>query len=133
MTAPEGIFTSNGGSVDLNNFQLTLAAKFTLPPLPTDVPLPWVIIGKAVIENFDGDPQNATAQLLLDDVVIDSDEIRLAGCGDGPAVGQCVSLQAAFRQTLKQAALVEMKCSTYIGRVIDTKLAAISLSTLHTV
>lgn len=126
MTAPDAIFTTNDAQVGLNNFQPTLAARFNLPEL-RNAKQPWIIIAKAVIGNGDGDPQNAGAELLLDDKVIDADNIRIYG-----GESQTVTLQAAVQpQVGAQAPLVEVKCQTFQGSVTMTKLIAFTVNTLR--
>jgi hypothetical protein len=55
----------------------------------------WVIFGKVVIANFDGDPQNANAQMLAQDsnIILDQADFRIPG---GNSFGQCIAMQGTL-------------------------------------
>jgi hypothetical protein len=56
---PPAVVTNNPGPIALNHQGSTFVAEVTLSEGS------WLIFAKVDIANFDGDPQNATAQLLV--------------------------------------------------------------------
>ncbi len=88
----------------------------------------WVVLGRVVFRNADGDPQDATAQLVATTaagaVGVTLDDIRVR-VPDGGGM-QCVELQATY-EARNRTSRVEMNCATYKGTASDGSLIAMQV------
>jgi hypothetical protein len=117
---------NNTGSIflDNNNDTVILRLKAT-----RDDGVKYVILGKVVIQNIDGnDAQNATARLVTDDgkTELDKANVRIAK-QDGNDVGaQSVSLQGMLDLSTEDN-IVDLRCSLPHpgGNAIEAELFAI--------
>lgn len=82
----------------------------------------YLIFGRVVISNSDGDPQNATAQITLDDgnVIADRADVRIVSGG-----AQAISLQGTAEvDPNRPGRIVDIRCSTQRGYVKQISLFA---------
>lgn len=94
----------------------------------------YLIFGKVVLGNADGDPQNASAQLRRGDgesfVTLDETSVRLPSADDPNRTE--VSVQAAVDFGSVHAPVsVELACATFQGHASQAQLAAIHLDFLN--
>jgi len=130
------IYSAQDPSLPLNNYQDVTATAIRLAPgADTKTATNWVIHGKAVIGNADGDAQNATAMLVLRQgnmpnvVVLDRTDIRIDQYGN--TVSVC--LLAVIPSTQLSPRLewdVELHAATYRGHIQYARLAAMSTDEL---
>jgi hypothetical protein len=128
-TMESTVYSVRDGSLPLNNFQDISVTEILISPMSDKKPTNWVVHGKAVLANQDGDAQNASAWLALkngDEVtaVIDRADVRIDQYGN--TVSICLLGVVQAKLVGQQDCEVELHCSTYRGHVVYTKLAAMS-------
>ena len=108
-------YESFNQGVGINN-QAVVAVQLTLPQGV------YVLSAKMEFVNTDGDPQNASAVLLVNHGAqqIEQATIRLGGLEDSNQ--QCVSLLTVW--TCQQEDVVKVTCSTYRGSANWIRLVA---------
>jgi hypothetical protein len=119
-------YGTNPGSVILHNFADSVVVRVDLRP--TDVGK-FVVFGRVVIQNWDGDSQFATARLTTLDgkTELDTVTVRLQ---DG-VVSQPVSLQAAFELgTHNTDPIVDLRCATFKGLAEQASLFVVQVDDL---
>jgi hypothetical protein len=119
---------SNPGTVQLHNFNDTVIVR--LEKLREGK---YVVFGRVVIHNSDGDNQNASAAVTTLDgaTQLDRADVRIAG--GGGAIDQAVSLQATY--TLPSPgtdSTVDIRCATYNGAAVEASLFAILVDGIET-
>ena len=91
----------------------------------------YLIYGKVVLDNTDGDPQNASVQLRTQDgesfVTLDETSVRLLGEGDPNRTEVSVQVGIEF----DAPTTVELACATFDGNASQAQLAAIQLDFLN--
>jgi hypothetical protein len=118
---------SNEGGVDLNNSGDTVVVRLTLPVGS------FIIFGKTVMSNADGDEQDATARLTTMDgaTELDRADIRISGFNNEAQGAQEVSLQAALALTNDSPdRIVDLRAQTYKGNAYEAKLYAIQVDAM---
>ena len=115
------IFKTQPYAMSLHNFNEVSVLKIVLDYGT------WVVFGRAVIGNYDGDPQNAHAKLRAFGAgdIIDYIDVRISD----DACAESVKLQGIFKAEKGQQ--VEMVCETYKGNVHDGSLIAIQVDSAH--
>lgn len=104
MGADLAVTASNTSTVWLHNFADTIIVKIELARGGK-----WVIMGRALLGNGDGDYQGATAKLVHDaNVVIDQANIWLNGGNR-----TCMYLQGCL--VAKEREVITLECNTYKG------------------
>jgi hypothetical protein len=102
--------------LNLNHFADVIAVKLEL-----EKGGPWVIIGRAIVHNHDGDYQAVTAKLVHDaNVVIDNVKIWAPG-----KTRYCVALQTTLKSTRPET--IELVCNTFDGDVEFGSLIAFNV------
>jgi hypothetical protein len=97
--------TQTGGPVGLSGFADVVVAKLELEIGA------WVIIGRAVLFNADGDHQAVTARIIHDANVIIDDVSVYAQGGNR----QCLAVQATLKS--RRPETVVLACNTFSGNV----------------
>lgn len=121
MGAEIAVTTANPGTTFLNNFNSTIIAKMKLTEGN------WVILGRVVLGNGDGDYQSGTAQILHDaNVVIDQALLWLLG---GERV--CISLQGTL--SARGDETITLNCNTYKGEASSAALLAFKVDQISMV
>ena len=89
----------------------------------------YIIIGRVVIRNDDGDGQAASARSSVRDgsVTVDRADIRLPGSSS-----QTIHLQGTARVEAGTTELVDIRCSTFRGFASQSSLFAIQVDQLRT-
>jgi hypothetical protein len=121
MLAGIAFVNSNEGGPPLNNFNDVVVLRLQVKPGT------YVVFGRVVILNQDGDPQNASARVTSKDGsnLIDKVEVRIPG----RTTRSSVSLQGTVR--VDQTDLVDIRCSTFNGQATNSSLFAIEVSQLN--
>jgi hypothetical protein len=123
------IYSVNDGGLPLHNFNDTTVTEILITP-PTDrAQTNWVVHGKVVLGNLDGNPQNASAWLVLmvgdTPTIIDRADVRIDQYGN--TVSICLLAVFQAKQLLINKEIeVELHCQTYQGHVQWAKLVAMS-------
>jgi len=103
MGAELAIRGQQSGIAPLNNFADVIVVKLELEKGS------WVIFGRALVDNFDSDPQDIAARIIHDaNVIIDGIGIHADG-----GTRHCLAVQATLRSN--RAETVVLLCSTYKG------------------
>lgn len=106
------------GGATLQHFGNEIVAKMELEPSKGEE-TQWLILGRVVLTNADGDRQDATARLVHDTNQV-LDEVRLY---IDYLDSHCVYLQAGLRATERET--VTLECNTYNGAAGRASLVAI--------
>jgi hypothetical protein len=109
---------SNVGVVTLANFNDVVAVRLRVRDEGK-----YVIFGRVVISNWDGDAQNASARLTTFDgaTELDRADVRVDGSGL-----QSISLQGTLTLPSPNSnAIVDIRCSTFKGGALESTLFAI--------
>jgi hypothetical protein len=126
-----------------SNTQFVVLELDILGPGALEIPGPanYVIFGRVVIRNNDGDPQDAHAWLTVGGsrTYLDEVDTRIAGNSSGTSTvesrqgGQSISLQGhlTVAATVKTAR-VFLSCQTYDGYATNISLFAISVDGIVT-
>jgi hypothetical protein len=121
-------FTNTNPSITpLNNFNEQVVVRLRVPDSGE-----YVIFGRLVIINEDGDPQNAGARLTTFDGVteLDKADVRLDSVSDGGS--QAISLQATLHLPSHEANdVIDIRCGTFSGAARNATLFAISVDGLQ--
>ncbi|CAN7757879.1 hypothetical protein LJR296_006853 [Cupriavidus necator] len=120
MGAKLAVTTSNPGTAWLHNFADTIVAKIELVGGGK-----WVIMGRMILGNGDGDYQGATAKLVHDaNVVLDHAEIQLKG-----GIRTCMYLQSCL--IVKEREVITLECNTYKGEASCASLIAFNVDDIQ--
>lgn len=116
------VFEANPGDMALTNFNDTVGLRITLSRGN------WVVFGRAVILNYDGEDQAANAQLrsLDGSNIMDRVDVRVPSLGDGCA--ETLPLQGVL--TVEKVDIVDITCATYKGRARQFSLIAMKVDVL---
>jgi hypothetical protein len=109
----------------LNNFNQVECVRVTLTPGI------WMLHGKIEITNWDGDPQTASADLIVEDqnnMVVDHAALRIPG----GAISQTIYLQAIIETVAATPGLVKVFAATFNGMSSMPTLIATSLDSVQT-
>lgn len=110
------------GIVTLDNFNDKVVVRLRIPDAGK-----FVVFGRVVITNYDGDPQNANARLTTFDGATEIDRVNVRITrGD-----HSISLQGTL--SLPSPAsnnIVDIRCATYKGLAREATLFAISVDDL---
>jgi hypothetical protein len=85
----------------------------------------YVVVGRVVIRNFDGDGQEASARITVRDGSVISDRV-VVRIGGGEA--QTLALQGTLK--VNNGDIVDIRCSTFAGAAGHSSLSAIEVSRL---
>jgi hypothetical protein len=125
MCAVVGFSLANEKGRSLDNFQMKRLVSLDLTNSR------YLIFAKVVLDNADGDAQNAEAQLRRQQgdqfEKLDATTVRLAGSGDDDRTE--VSLQVGIQ--FDSATTVDLACATFRGNASQAQLAAIQLDFLN--
>jgi hypothetical protein len=111
----------NAGIVDLNNFSDTAVVR-----LRVDDAGKFVVFGRVIIVNWDGDSQNASAKLTTLDGLIELDRSDVRISGDG--ISLSISLQGTLTLPSKDGNnIIDIRCSTFKGLAQEATLFAIDV------
>lgn len=124
------------GPIALQNFHNEEAVAI-LVQAPDGGQQSFAIFGKVVIENFDGDPQNASVELRFDLVgsgvgsfLIDTTSVRISGDS-----AQSVSVEGVLAlprpEITSRKARVFIRCNTFKGRANLAQLIALAIDGIH--
>jgi len=102
--------------VAVGGFHDTVVLSFHLTPGD------WVLIGRVVLNNFDGDDQKASAQISSAGKPIDRADVTISGRGS-----QVISLQGVMRADVNQP--VKLLAATFKGGAAEGSLIAIPIDT----
>jgi hypothetical protein len=116
------LFATAPGNVGLANFNDVTVLRLELTRGL------WVIMGRVVMGNDDGDGQNASARLTTADgsIELDRADLRLDKGGEGSEAA--VSLQATL-STAKQ--IVDIRCATFKGHARQASLIAFTVDQIE--
>lgn len=90
----------------------------------------WVVFGKVVVANSDGDAQNVSVKLRShQSTVLDKVDLRIPG----GSVGQSISLEAALTAPDATIIRIDITCSTFAGQAYEAQLIAISVDQLENI
>ena len=121
-------YSTNPGIVNLHNFADSVVLRIDLRP--TDVGK-FVVFGRVVISNWDGDPQFAIARLTTLDgkTELDKVDVRIGDWSNNPS--QSISLQAVLELGQPNAdPIVDLRCATFRGNVQQATLFVIQMDDL---
>jgi hypothetical protein len=125
------VFNSANG-IGLGNFDETRVVQLQLPPLPPGPPPQvgrYVLFGKVVIANRDGDPQNASARMITDGAIeLDRVDVRIAEQGQNDR--QTITLLGHFTQNVGRP-IIDIRCATFDGEASQADLYAIRVDELQ--
>jgi hypothetical protein len=125
MCAVIAFSEANNVGLHLEEFEMTKVVSLDLTNSP------FLIIGKVVLDNADGDPQNAHVQLRRQDgedfVTMDETVVRLFDAGKPNRVAASVQVGV----DLQIPTVVELACGTHDGNASQAQLAAIKLDFLN--
>lgn len=108
------------GTAYVHNFDDQVIVRLALPAEKIGV---WMLLGRALIFNNDGDAQDASARLTANDGAIELD--RVDDMRIPSTSGQPVSLLGFLRPEHPAEPIVDLRCSTYNGTVNWGKLYAL--------
>ena len=125
------IFNFNDGGFPLNNFQDVTVTEILISSAAGAITPPnWVVHGKAVLGNHDGDPQNASAWLVLmvgdTPKIIDRADVRIDQFGNTVSICLQAVVLLSPADIKKGEIEVELHCSTFAGNVVWAKLVAMT-------
>jgi hypothetical protein len=125
MAIPNIAFTNTHvGIVPLNHFADQMVVQLTVRDSGK-----YVVFGRVVITNWDGDPQNASARLTTHDQATELDraDVRI----DSKSCAQSISLQGTLILPSKtENSIIDIRCSTYNGVAQEATLFAILVDDL---
>src|SRR5439155_20394736 len=119
MGAEVAVSVKSNAVTSLNNFNDTLIVKMQLKPGK------WVILGRALLQNHDGDLQTVMARILHNaNVEVDRVDIWATAYWRG-----CVYLQGTL--TSERDETIELSCSTYKGIAQSGSLIAFGVDNVE--
>ncbi len=108
------------GGTELQNYDDAVVLRLELPEEKLGV---WVLIGRVVLDNADGDKQGASARLTTRDGAVVLDRVDTYIPFNTPTP---VPLQAFIRtEDLEGERIVDLRASTYNGGATDGRLFAL--------
>jgi hypothetical protein len=123
--------SQRGGIVSLHNFADTQILQLEVRDAGK-----YVVFGKVVITNGDGDNQNASARLTTFNgaTEIDRADVRIGAHGHADSLA--ISLQATLTLPSPQGAppannIIDMRCATFSGSAREAALFAILVDDLN--
>jgi hypothetical protein len=118
------IIASNPGDIRINNFNKEIVVKLELPG--ADVGARWLLLGRVMMRNNDGDFQVGEAK-LVHDANVELDTVK------GPINAEdivCWVLTAGLIS--KDHQTVTLECSTYKGIAYEGTIVALSVDDIQT-
>jgi len=88
----------------------------------------FVIFGRVVIHNSDGDPQNAAARLATFDgaTELDKVDVRIGGAGDADSLSLSLQGLMVLPDALNSN-VIDLRCATFAGVAREASLFALSV------
>jgi hypothetical protein len=119
MGAQLAVHGKQQGVINLHHFTDMIVVKLELEKLGH-----WVIFGRVLIDNFDGDSQTIAAKIIHDaNVIIDEIDIFADG-----KTRNCLAVQATLKSNRPET--VVLACSTYNGIAEFGSLIAFNVDNL---
>ena len=115
---------SDANGQGLQNFNEVVLLRLGLAE-----PGEYVIFGRVVIRNDDGDGQNASARITTIDGtnLVDRADVRITGGG----FSQTIHLQGTARVAQGQPVIADIRCSTFRGFASQSSLFALLVDQLR--
>ncbi len=114
--------SDQGGQALLNNNDVVLLR------LGLSMPGTYLVFGRVMVANGDGDAQAASARSCIRDGsdLVDRADVRIPG-----DASQTIHLQGTARVDAGRAELVDIRCSTFRGYAGESSLLAIQVDELR--
>src|SRR5262249_28263810 len=115
--------------VRLDHFNDTVVLRLIITPgiRTDDRERYYLIFGRVVIFNADGDNQNATARLTTDDGKTELDRVDTRIAYGRGALLQPISLQGNLRGIRQDEVIVDLRCGTYAGAALQSSIWAVEV------
>jgi len=120
---------SDANGQGLQNFNEVVLLRLGLAE-----PGEYVIFGRVVIRNDDGDGQNASARITTIDGtnLVDRADVRITGVRiTGGGFSQTIHLQGTARVAQGQPVIADIRCSTFRGFASQSSLFALLVDQLR--